>query len=86
MADLIKEERYTFFDGTKEHVLRLQELLRGSTVWPEKFRIHVHASYRREAKDFFETTAHEAIERAIEYLSSPVARSGHSLFGLRASH
>jgi hypothetical protein len=44
MRELLKEERYVFFFGTKEHVLRVQELLWGSTAWPEKFRIHVRAS------------------------------------------
>jgi hypothetical protein len=44
MRELLKEERYVFFFGTKEHVLRVKELLWGSTAWPEKFRIHVRAS------------------------------------------
>jgi len=72
MAELIREERYLFFSSTKEHVLRVQELLWGSPAWPERFRIHVHAYYRRDAKNFYGTTAREAVERAIEYLSTPV--------------
>jgi hypothetical protein len=76
MAELIREERYRFFAGTKEHVLRVQELLWGSPAWPERFRIHVHASYGRDGKNFYGTTAREAVERAIEYLSSPVFEAG----------
>jgi hypothetical protein len=86
MAELIKEERYLFFAGAKEHVLRVQQLLWGSTAWPERFRVHVHASYRRGAKNFYGATAREALERAMEYLSSPVSEAGPSPFSLHASH
>lgn len=75
MAELIKEERYLFFVGAKEHVLRVHELLWGSTAWPERFRVHVHGSYRRDGKDFYGTTAREAVELATEYLSSPVCEA-----------
>jgi hypothetical protein len=86
MPELIKEERYLFFLGTKEHVLRVQELLWGSTGWPEKFRIHVHASYNRDGKNFYGATAREAVERAIEYLSSQVHGTGPSPVDLHASN
>jgi hypothetical protein len=82
MRELLKEERYVFFFGTKEHVLCVQELLWGSTAWPEKFRIHLHASYNRDGKNFYGTTAREAVERAIEYLSSSVHGATPSQFGL----
>ena len=72
MGDLIREERYLFFVGTKEHVLCVQELVWGLTTWPERFRICVPAAYTRDSKKFYGTTAREAVERAIEYLSSPV--------------
>jgi hypothetical protein len=82
MYELLKEERYVFFFGTKKYVLRVQELLWGSTAWPEKFRIHLHASYNRDGKNFYGTTAREAVERAIEYLSSSVHGATPSQFGL----
>jgi hypothetical protein len=75
MGDLIREERYLFFVGTKEHVLRVQELVWGSTTWPERFRICLPAAYTRDSKKFYGTTAREAVERAIEYLSSPVCEA-----------
>ena len=84
MTELIKEERFLFFVGTKQHVLRVQELLWGSTAWPERFR--VHGSYRRNAQNFYGTTAREAVERAIEYLSFPIREAGPSTFGLHASN
>jgi hypothetical protein len=86
MAELTKEERFLFFVGTTEHVLRVQELLWGSTAWPERFRIHVHGSYRRDAKNFCRPTARQAVERAIAYLSSPVCEAWPSPFGLHASN
>ncbi len=60
----------------KEHVLRVQELLSGTAGWPQRFRIHVHAPYPRDAKDIFGTPAREAIEQAIEYLTSPGPEHG----------
>jgi hypothetical protein len=83
MAELIKEERYIFSVGTEEHVLRVQELVWGSTAWPEKFRIRLPASYRRDAKRFYGTTAGDAVERATEYLSSPLCEAEASSYGLR---
>jgi len=75
MGDLIKEERYVFFVGTTEHVLRVEELVWGSTTWPERFRVHVSAVRTRDGRKFYGTTAREALERAIEYLSSPVCEA-----------
>jgi hypothetical protein len=75
VSDLIKEERYVFFVGTKEHVLNVEELVWGSTTWPERFRIHVPAAYTRDSKKFYGTTAREAVEQAVEYLSSPVCEA-----------
>ena len=86
MGELIKEERYVFYVGTKEHVLHVQELLWSSTGWPERFRIHVSAPYTRDGKNFYGTTAREALEQAIEYLSSPVSGAGRWPFGLHSSN
>lgn len=75
MGDLIKEERCVFFVGTKEHVLRVEELVWGSTTWPERFRVRVPAARTRNSRKFYGTTAREAVERAIEYLSFPVCEA-----------
>jgi|SRR5579859_496817 len=78
VAELIREERYIFSVGTKEHVLRAQELVRGSTGWPERFRVQVQASFAQEGKTFYGTTAREAVELAIQYISAPLRRAGTS--------
>ncbi len=75
VGDLIKEERYFFFVGTNEHALRVEELVWGLTTWPEKFRVRVPAACTRDSKEFYGTTAREAVERAIEYLSSTVCEA-----------
>lgn len=69
MGDLIREERYIFLTGVREHVLRVQELVSGSTTWPERFRIYIPASHSRNAERFYGTTALQVLERATEYLS-----------------
>lgn len=79
MAELIKEERYIFLAGTKEYDFRVQELVWGSTAWPERFRIQVSITPTRSAKKFYGMTAREAVERAIEYLSFPVYDADTSL-------
>jgi len=72
MREFIKEERYIFFIGKQEHIVRVQELFSDTTMWPERFRIQVPASYLQEGKNLYGTTAQEVVERAIEYISSPV--------------
>src|SRR6267378_1961525 len=72
IAELIKEERYIFSIGTEEHVLRVQELVSGSTPWPEPFRTHLPASNFREARKFHGRTALAVADRATKYISSTV--------------
>ena len=83
MTEMIKEERYIFLVGTTEHVLRVQELVWGSTAWPQKFRIEVPASFTRTGKKFYGATAREAIERATQYLTSPFWESSPSPQAIR---
>jgi hypothetical protein len=68
MANLIKEDRYIYFVGSKRHSLRVQELVWGSAAWPGRFRIQVPASQERDGKKFYGKSALEVVERAIEYL------------------
>jgi len=70
MAELIKEERFIYFIATEEHVLRVQELIGGSSVWPDSYRISVPGSGSRDARKFYGRTAREVLEKATEYLSS----------------
>ena len=68
MDSLIKEERYVSSIGPVEHVLLVQEQIRGSEPWPERFRVQVPASPTRPARTIYGSTAREAVERAVEYL------------------
>jgi hypothetical protein len=86
MAELIKEERYIFVAGGKERVFRVEELVWGTIAWPERFRILVTDSPRRDGRKVYGMTAREAVERAIEYLSSPVFAAGSSSYKIHASN
>lgn len=66
---LIKEERYMFYLGMEQQVLRVKELISGSEQWPERFRALLATSRTREAKTIYGSTAREAAERAVVYLS-----------------
>jgi hypothetical protein len=68
MATMVKEERYIFRLHGAEHELRVQELVWGSEVWPERFRVELPAPDDREAVAFYGATGREAVERAAEYL------------------
>jgi hypothetical protein len=72
MASLIREERYIFQVETEADVLRVQEMVWGSDPWPEKFRVQVPASSEHGGKTFYGSTAQEAAERGVEYITSPV--------------
>jgi hypothetical protein len=69
MATTIKEERYIVYMGGEEHVLRVQELLRGLEPWPEKFRVYIPASVERQAVTLYGSTGREVVERATEFLT-----------------
>lgn len=75
MSELVKEERFIFCVGTEEHVLRVQQQIWGSTPWPERFRVELPASLIRDGRKCYGTTAREAVELAVEYLSSPRLRA-----------
>jgi hypothetical protein len=66
----------TFSSSVRKNiVLRVEELVWGSTTWPERFRVRVPAARTRNSRKFYGTTAREAVERAIEYLSFPVCEA-----------
>jgi hypothetical protein len=75
---LIKQERFICYLGMEQQVLRVDELISGSEQWPERFRSLLAASHTREAKTIYGSTAREAAERAVVYLSlSPSALVGN---------
>lgn len=79
MSDLAKKERYIVLLGTEEHVLRVQELVSGPTLWPSPFRIQLAASSSQVGKTFYGASALEVVERAAQYLSSSVRKVGGRL-------
>lgn len=69
MDPLLKAERYISQIGTTETFARIEELIRGMECWPEKFRTHVTATHDHAAKTVYGSTAREAVEKAVEYIS-----------------
>lgn len=47
---LLGDARYIGYVGVTEHSLRVEELIRGSEIWPEKFRIHLSGKHQYAAK------------------------------------
>jgi hypothetical protein len=86
MAELIKEERYIFVAGGKERVFRVEELVWGTIAWPERFRIYITESPTRDGRKVYGMTAREAVERAIEFLSSPAFEAEPSPYKVHASN
>lgn len=70
MANLIREEQYVFQLGRDEHRLRVQEMIWGAEWWPEKCRVEVVCPRTGEEMKFYGVDAREAVERAVQYLSS----------------
>jgi hypothetical protein len=80
MVDLIREEIYICYVGMREHVLRVEEFA-SAAPWPERFRIQLPCSSERDGKKFYGASALEAVERAVQYLSSPIREAKPSVFG-----
>lgn len=70
MSTILKEERYLLYLNGNEHFLRVQELISGTEIWPERFRVQLAASSERESARFYGSTALEVVLRASSYLSS----------------
>lgn len=68
LDNLIRQERFITSVGPVEHVLLVEEQIRGPETWPERFRIQLHASRGASPRRIYGATSREAVERAIEYL------------------
>jgi hypothetical protein len=79
MESLIREERYIVFDGGNEYVLRVQEIMSGTVIWPGKLRVEIAASADRAAAKFYGATVSEVVEKAANYLSSSVSDSRYNI-------
>jgi hypothetical protein len=75
METLLREERFILSVGGNDYHLRVEELIRGIDVWPERFRIILPASAKRKAAKFYGASALEVAELAARFLSSPAKNS-----------
>lgn len=69
MFTLIREHGYILSLGLDTHVLRVEELIAGPISWPRKFRVHLPASMRSEAKTFYGATGNQAAKKITAFLS-----------------
>ena len=68
---LIKEHRYTVQIGVEKHLLRVEELVAGTAVWREKFRLYIPADENRIAETIYGTSADEVAKKGAAYMSRP---------------
>ena len=50
---LLKEHRFRFVAGTETLLFRIEELVKGPTTWPHRFKLTLPASFHSEAKTFY---------------------------------
>lgn len=68
---LIREERFILRLGAEEHILRIQERLAGSDIWPKPFRVLLPAQRTRPARRFYGASCLEVAAQAAAYLTAP---------------
>jgi hypothetical protein len=73
---LLREHRFTFFAGTEVHLFRVEELVRGMTVWPHRFRLRVPGSSGSLTKTIYGASCYEVAQRAADVISSDSGWSG----------
>jgi hypothetical protein len=56
---LLKEHRFTFVAGTETLLFRIEELIKGPTTWPHRFKLTLPASFHSEAKTFYGQSCYE---------------------------
>jgi len=65
---LLREHRFTFFACTEIHLLRVEELVRGMTVWPHRYRLRLPASPGSEEKTIYGASCYEVAQKAAELI------------------
>lgn len=74
MVTLVREERFIVLIGAEEVILRVQELVSGLELWPQRCRVQIPASHTRGALTCYGATPQEVAERAAKELSAPASR------------
>ena len=80
---LLKEHRFRFVAGTETLLFRIEELVKGPTTWPHRFKLTLPASFHSEAKTFYGQSCYEVAEKAANFIdrkatNSETVRSAHS--------
>jgi hypothetical protein len=65
---LLKEHRFTFFAGGEIHLFRIEEMVSGLAIWPQRFRLKLPASARSEAKTIYASSCDEVAQKAADIL------------------
>jgi hypothetical protein len=73
---LLREHRFTFFAGTEVHLFRIEELVRGMTVWPHRFRLRLPSSSGSEVKTIYGASCYEVAQKAADLIASNSGWSG----------
>ena len=73
---LLREHRFTFFAGTEVHLFRVEELVRGMTVWPHRFRLRLPAAAGSEVKTIYGASCYEVAQQAADLIAAETGWSG----------
>jgi hypothetical protein len=73
---LLKEHRFTFVAGVEIHLFRIEELVGGVAFWPQRFRLQLPASCRREAKTIYGEDCDEVAQEAADVMARESTREG----------
>lgn len=69
MFILLREHRYSVLIGSGTHLLRIEELVAGPTVWNGKFRLQLAADRLNAAETIYGSTADEVAKKGAAAVS-----------------
>ena len=73
---LLKEHRFKFIAGTETLLFRIEELVKGPTMWPHRFKLTLPASFHSEARTFYGKSCYEVAEKAANFIDRKATDSG----------
>jgi hypothetical protein len=65
---LIREHRYVLEMAVDSTILRIEEFISGPVIWPQKYRLRLHATHGRPAKSFYGDSPQSVAEQAAEFI------------------
>jgi hypothetical protein len=66
---LLREHRFTFLAGTETYLFRIEELVRGLSAWPHRFRLRLPAGAGSEAKTIYGASCYEVAEKGADLIA-----------------